>query len=386
MKKPTDLKNPFFEIGKVIPYTHKTIFVLILILTIGCSSPQESLKKKKYDQSFKTSLKQLEKGKSIEKNKNILSQSLDGILAEKKIEKENLLNTNHIENFEKIIVINHELQQKINKGIPFLENHFDNQLSNLRTESTELSERIANIYFDSGKTNLENALANNDKYLSRNAYFYFSKAQNYGFGKESVDTMLQKSLNHSMLNYQVAMTPPFGITSFKVPSIFDELDFMQIPFTNTFYNRTLSPNKVDCNFHLDLSLIDFYYTTNTNNFEFQNEVIVGSEIVIDDDGNEMTVNTTAIVTGIVTEISNTKSAQWTIGIDVLPMSNNCRLPSTSFIEELNFVIISYELSGDERAIPDQYKVQNPVVQLSDDEMVDAMIDVIYEKIIGYIYQ
>ena len=84
MKKLTDIKNSFFEINKLIPSTFKTIFFLFLIFTMGCLSPQESLKKEKYDQSFKASLKQLEKGKSVEKNKKILSQSLDGILAEKK--------------------------------------------------------------------------------------------------------------------------------------------------------------------------------------------------------------------------------------------------------------------------------------------------------------
>ena len=68
------------------------------------------------------------------------------------------------------------------------------------------------------------------------------------------------------------------------------------------------------------------------------------------------------------------------------MTGDCNLREERFSEELVDEVDQYIISGDERAIPSQYRKNNNDRLESTDDMVDNLIDELYRDIYKYLYQ
>ena len=361
-------------------------YICCLTFFFGCSSPQDSLQKRDFDRAYKTALRQLEKGKSTNKNAAILTDALEGILARDLREKENLIQTNQLEKLEKAIDINQNLQKKIDKAITFLDDSFLEDLKNLRAEETELSEVVAKTYFEDGKIKFEDAVANNDKTLSRDAYNDLLKARNYGFDEQFVNSLLEESRVFSTLRYMVEGNISFDIQyNWEIDRVLDNLEDINNPFTEVYYEKTLNPKDIDCTIEINFESLDIDTQERDRERDFKEEVVVGKEKITNDKGEEVEVDKVEEVEGIVTEKTIIKTAEWRVTIDVRSHSSNCKIQSTRFAEALSSEISFYVLSGDERAIPRKYKKKNRDELMNDDDMVEALLEKIYDKVADYIF-
>lgn len=360
--------------------------ILLLIFAISCSSPQESLQKRDFDRAYKTALKQLEKGKSVNKNKSILEEALEGILAKELREKENLIQTNQLEKLEKAIQVNQSLQNKIDKAMAFLDDSFQEDLNNLQEEENELSALIAKTYFEDGEIKLKEAMANNDKMLSRDAFQDFQKAKQYGFDGQLVRPLLEESRNFSIVRYAVEADISFDIKyGWEIDRVMDNLEDINDPFVEVYFEKINNPRDIDCEIKINFNSLDIDTRERNKENDFKEEVVVGKETITNAQGIEVEVDKLEEVKGTVIERNITKTAEWRVKIDVRSNSRNCRIDDTYFTEGLVSEISTYVLSGDERAIPSRYKNQNSDKLMEDDDMAEALLEVIYDKVADYIF-
>ena len=362
----------------------KNVFLLVLLL--GCSSPQESLEKRDFDRAYKTALRQLDKGKSVKRNSAVLQDALEGILARELREKENLVQTNQLEKLEKAIKINRDLQKKIDKAMTYLDDSFLEDLNNLSAEEIELSEVVAKTYFEDGKLKFEDALTNNDKMLSRDAYRDLLKARDYGFDGRVVDSLLEESRIFSIVRYVVEGNAPFDIEyNWEIDRALDNLEDINDSFTEVYYEKISNPGDIDCTIEINFKSLDFDVREKNRDYDFKEEVVVGKEKITNDKGEEVEVDKLEEVKGYVVEKTITKTAEWRVNIYVRSHSRNCRIQDTYFTEGLSSEISTFVLSGDERAIPNKYKNQDQDKLMADDDMAEELIAIIYDKVADYIF-
>jgi len=264
---------------------------LVLTFILSCSSPQESLQKRDFDRAYKTALKQLEKGKSISKNKGILEEALEGILARNIREKENLIQTNQLERLEEALKINQSLQEKIYKAMAFLDDSFQEDLVNLQQEENELTAIVAKTYFEDGEFKLKDAMDKNDKLLSRDAYRDLLKAKEYGFDGRLVEPLLETSREFSIVRYAVEANAPFDLEyNWEIDREMDNLENFNNPFVQVYFEKMGNPQDIDCIIEINFNSIDFDTRERSRENSFEEEVVVGTETVKNVNGEEVEVD------------------------------------------------------------------------------------------------
>ena len=364
---------------KILPF-------LFLTFIFSCSSPQDSVQKRDFDRAYKSALRQLKKGKSVSKNKNILTEALEGILVRDLRKKENLIQTNQLERLEEAIKVNQNLQEKIDKAMAFVDDSFQEDLANLQQEENELSALVAKTYFEDGDIKLTEAMANNDKLLSRDAYNDFLKAKQYGFDGRVIEPLLETSKEFSIVRYAVEANISFDIgRSWDIDREMDNLEDYNGRFVQVDFEKANNPNDIDCYIEINFESLDIDLREQTDQDDFEKEVVVGKKTITNDQGEEVEVDKIEEVEGTVIERTITKTAEWRVVIDVRSNSKNCTLSGTYFSEALVSKISFYELSGDERAIPNRYKKQSRDELMEDDDMAEALLEVIYERVEDYIF-
>ena len=365
----------------------KKIFqLLLLIIMIGCSSPQESLNKRNFDRAYKTALKQLEKGKSVKKNKATLFAAVEGIMDEQLGEKDRLVKTNQLENLEQALKINQEVQVKIDKAMTYLDESFQEDLNNLQKEEIELTAVIAKTYFEDGEIKLNDALANNDKHISRDACMDFLKARDYGYDSEIVEPLLVKSRDFAVIRYAVHANAPFDIEyNWEIDRIMENLENIDYSFVEVYFEKMNNPDDIDGIIKIDLRSLGILINEDNQQYNYSANVVVGTQTQTNNEGEQVEVEITETVQGTVINQIITKSTEWQVSINVQSITKNCVIRDTYFNDVASFSITNYILSGDERAIPREYRNYYPDQMISD---VDLNIDAfafIYEKVVNYIY-
>lgn len=359
---------------------------ILLLLIIGCSSPQESLNKRDFDRAYKTALKQLEKGKSVKKNKETLYAAMEGILDEQLREKDRLVKTNQLEKLEQALKINKNLQNKIDKALTYLDDSFQEDLNNLQQEEIELTSVIAKTYFEDGETKLNDALTNNDKLLSRDAYRDLLKAKQYGFNDRMVEPLLEKSREFSVLRYTVEANASFDIEyGWEIDRTFDNLEDINDPFVQVYFEKINNPNDIDCRIEINLKSLEIDRRERNNERTFKEKVVVGKEKTTNSQGEEIEVDKIEEVEGTVIERTLIKTAEWRVNIYIRSNSKNCTIDDTYFTKGISSEIATYIIQGDERAIPNRYKNQNQDQLMSDDDMAEELLKIIYDKVADYIF-
>jgi len=364
----------------------KIIHFPLLILIIGCSSPQESLNKRDFDRAYKTALKQLEKGKAVKKNKETLFSAMEGIMDEQLREKDRLVQTNQLEKLEQALKINQNLQEKIDKALTYLDDSFQEDLNNLRQEESELTAVIAKTYFEDGETKLNDAIASNDKLMSRNAYRDLLKAKKYGYDGRVVEPLLVKSREFSVLRYAVEANASFDIEyGWEIDRTFDNLESYNDPFVQVLFENINNPNDIDCRIEINLKSLDIDRRERNNERNFKEKVVVGKETLTNNNGETYEVDKIEEVEGTVIERTLIKTAEWRVNIYVRSNSKNCTIDDTYFTEGISSEIATYVLQGDERAIPSRFKSQSRDQLMSDDDMAEELLKIIYDKVADYIF-
>ena len=364
---------------------NKYFLLLLVIFSINCAGPQKSLDNKNYDKAYRLSLKELKKNKSPAKNQRILSEALSYIIDGGYDKISELTKSNYIEDWEKAVKVNRDIQDKILEASKYLGNQNERSATDLEEKELAMMESIYEVYFQDGKDKLEEAVLHNNKILAQKAYFDLVKAKEYNsVGSLELDSLIGVSLKRGVIYHTIEIDAPFSISfHWEIDRRFDDIENLSSRFVNISFESNY--NKADCVIEVEFDRLDFYYDESSDQRDFEEEVITGYNTVVDSSGNSSEVPIYERVQGTVFIITRVKTAKWDIRVDVNSKTSNCNLSSSYFDANIESVIEDIQIQGDDRAIPNEYRNYSREEFLSDDDMGEALIDVIYDEVIDRLF-
>lgn len=222
-----------------------SIYLLVLIfLAIGCSTSKKTMVKISQEKSYEKALNNLKKGKSPEKNKKLLINSINTILKSQTMEKDSLINSELFEDKEKGYKISEYLYTKLDESKEYINGQFDSQRISLNSERIELKKYLKESFHTRGKMDFEKAKKGQDKYLSREAFKSLKKSKKYG--NEEINNLIKECSEYSIVHYHVrANGTESRIYETLIDNQFKALENLELPFVKIYYNKK-DAVKYDC--------------------------------------------------------------------------------------------------------------------------------------------
>jgi hypothetical protein len=353
--------------------------LLTLILISACTTSEKTMSDNGLEKDYSSALRKLESGNASSKQIAVLSTALTEIINQQTALKDSLQQIGNLENTDKSYQINQYLLDKIFPALPYIDKSYKATLDKLKIEEQELQTFLQTTYFEQGKSNLNTAMSENDKAKSKMAYLEFEKSQKYGGNKMVLDSLKKVSLDHSIMIYNLRIKVPSDRKYLiQLEDRFQEIEKNNIKFKQIYFNQ--NDKKVDCTIWIEFDKLVRTLHDQQYSQTYQKRVRTGSTTQRNEDGTEREIAVFNTVSGTVSKNTKVKTFQWNIYIFIESTSNNCNLGSSQFPEILTSEALEIDISGDERAVPEQYQNFNPEPMLSDMDLMDELIDRIYRKI------
>jgi len=352
---------------------------------VACASPQKNFRKGNYEKAFSGTLKNLEKGGSDRKDKQILNKSFNELLKRYKNENSDLAQTNHIEDWEDSFVAADELIAKYNSASRFLDSDFDTPLESIILDNEELGSQIADNYFELANMSMGDFNASGDKLAAQDAFLMYEKVKYYDRKLQYADinNLLEGALEAGTIIVIVDADTWELSYGWDVDRRFDDVERIR---AGNFYAVYFEENidNSDCFLEVDFGSLNIRESEGSSTERFTERIVDGYETVTDSSGttrNPIYKN----VSGTVTILRQEVLYEWDARVRTRSYTDYCDFRNNSFDSRITDRRERYQISGDERAIPDRYKTNGTDFNFSESEVVDDLIDDIYNQFIRYYF-
>jgi len=351
-----------------------------LVLLIACGSPQEAYEKQDYSKAYKLALAGLKKDKGDMEMRSILRRSLEQILETQRPESRRLAGTGNPGDWEQALGINYELQEQAREAHIYLPGAFEKDLDGLLREARGLRQRLYSTYYEQGRAQLAKADSTGLKQHAQQANSDFSKARQYAEAVPAgLDSLSKLAQRKGILYYHVETEAPFNIFYDRVISrVFEDVEDYSGGFLTIVYETAIS--NADCALKISFSSLDIDIDEQRGDEDYNQEVILEYQTVTDSSGGKTKAPVYGTVEGNVIIITKTKTATWEADVNIEALSPNCSLSGESFQAEASSVIREIRLSGDERAVPEQYLNAPKEEFMDEEEMVEQLLEDLFDQI------
>ncbi len=357
-------------------------FLFLSILLIQCSSPQKLLNKGKYDKAYEAALKRLEKDKADRKDKTVLIKALNEILKTDLAKANVQADSDDIFEAEKGYMAYVDIEEKVKAAMPYAVNEFDNSLEFVVDQKEQLRVNLKEGFLDIGFKDLEEYDRTERKVHAQDAYEMFRRGARYVEPDLEMRELLESTLEKATINYMVEADAFF--IEFAVDGIFRDIERASRGFDRIYFER-YNIEDIDCYIEIDFDDVDFGIDANDRTRSYTERILVERNVTIDSSGNEIDNSIYEDVSGTVTTITERKLAYLQADTDIRSYSKNCELRDQRFDAELVSEIEFYQLSGDDRAIPNEFKNTRQEQHVRDDQMIEDLIIMIYEEFLDYYF-
>lgn len=353
------------------------LFVLILGLT-NCSSPQKLYEKGKYFKAFDSVLGDLKSGKKTRKNNVLLNKAFSKMIDETRNKLYSLEDGYDVSDLQYNFDQYEEVDSRYSKGRSFLDDDNDLKYEGLRSEKSNL---VRNAY-EEGKDLMAFFGQSNNKLDARNAFHHFELVEQYGSDYDDIDQLLYDSKSAAMILYHIETDLDSDFSyEWDIDRKFDDLEG-ESGFVRIYYENNI--DYADCYIRLEFSRLDVDERDRSSTQNFSENIIDGYSTKTDTSGNTIETPIYKEVTGSVKAISITKNVEWKVDLKIIKSSINCDMREKRFRADVEDKVEEYEIRGDERAIPQEYKTNSTDRLERTDDMVEDLIDELYTQIRRYI--
>ena len=228
---------------------------------------------------------------------------------------------------------------------------------------------------EQGKQNLHIAINENNKRQSQSAYNAFEKAKKYG---ADVNDLLQKSMQHSLITYNVKGIAAEIRYQILVDERFVGVEDINRKFKKFHYNNDAA--NEDCTITIAFDRFQDIKEDRRETESFQKQVQTGSTTETDANGNEKEIATYGTVYGTAVKIQKMKTFTCQITLSATSTSNNCDVVNKQIVETVTVSAMEINVSGDERALPQEYQRFTPQMLPTDRDIVEQLIEQAYQRI------
>lgn len=359
-------------------FTKATPTLFLLIFLTACVSPKKKFDAGDYEAAFKASLKNLKnEKKATPADQDFLVKSLDKIYLTDRKEIGYYETTKDWKEWEKAYKINNNLLDKIEAANPYVSDKFAFNYQKTLDKEAELRNRLADELMAIGQEHLDASIETGNKFLAQDAFNYFRKAEKYGVSNIDLIPLYQLCYDYGTVVYRVSAYAPFNISyNWDIDRTFENVrsnrNFLQVLYEQN------TPN-IDCDIQLDFKSLDINETRRETSQDFEKSIITGYHTVTDTSGFTTRQEIRETIRGTVKTTNITKKAQWRVYVYIKGYSNNCRLSESNWCVGTESKIEEYDLSGDQRAIPQTYKGASFDNLTSDDDMAEELIEEIFRR-------
>lgn len=357
-----------------------TLVLLSMIMIIAsCSGPQKLYEKGKYGRAFDKALSKAKKGKD-RKMKTLLNKSFAKLIDQTRDDVVDIQGRYDLDDIERNLKKYSDVDERYDEGQAYLTDENLDKYEGLRAEKEVLVERV----YDQGVEYMDQFVGSGRKELAREAYHHFILVDKYcSVDYENIDELLRDAIVGGTVVYNVSADLGFDIQyQWEVNRRFDDLEGNQ-NFRAIVYDGF--SNQGDCLVELDFSSLDVNFQENNSTQNYSEEIQDGYTTKVDTSGREIKIPKYVTVTGSVTTRRITKTVSWRMELDVRSMNPDCDLREERFSRYVADEVEQYDIAGDERAIPSQFRSNNRQELESTDDMVDDLIDDLYRDVYNYLY-
>jgi len=358
--------------------------LLFFVVLLACASPQKSLQDGNYNKAFKASLNDMKKKNSDSDSKEILSSALTKMIEKEKENLEIIKLTNSIDSKKLALKNITKLQKKVNQAIPFTGDKFILVSEELTNDEEYFNFQLSDIYVQKGIAELVIYHETKQKAKAKKAYECFEKSKKYVPLTLELDSLSKNSLELAQVIYLIEV-PTLRNTfhSREIKNKFDDLTSNDDRFRKIYFDTFDNVKNVDCKIEISLSSLDIDTEKSENSEEFKTDITT-TETTTNSDGEEVEVESTTEVVAKVFTKEITKTAEWEVRISVAG-TKNCNVSDTRFTEDYSSNIVEMRYEGDERALPSKYKSGSDGDLMSDNGMMKALLDKVYDEVEHHIF-
>lgn len=361
----------------------RSVLLMLLIGFLSCASPQKNLDKGNFRKAYNGALSELEKGKRG-KNKDILNRAFNEMVKSHLTDYELLMRTNDLEKME--VAFNKREDVIINylKGKRWLSDDFDTQLNSFETEQVDLQNELVLSFKSLGDEALDVFYATGDKLPAQDAFGFYNKALQFDNTNEELQLLSTKALQAGTVFILFEVDIWDFSHQWDIDRRFEDIEDESEGFYQIYYEQIIP--QVDCRVEVDFNNLDVSNNRETEIREFTDRIQDGFETVIDTSGKTRKEPKYVDISGSVTIVKEIKNYTWQARVRTDRINNYCDFRSHNFETAFGTERVNFNLSGDTRAIPNEYKNQSQNNFRDDeDDIIDEMIDDMYNQIVRYYF-
>lgn len=350
------------------------IFLIVLFIS-ACTATEESVGNHSTERRYKNALSKLQSGSTATKHINDLKSVLTEIVTTNEGIKDSLNNNLSLENKELTYDINTHLVEKIFPTIAYTGGMYASKMDSLQTEQKALKRELQTIFLNQGNQDLDIAINLKDKSKGQTAYNAFEKAKKYG---ADVEELLKQSLQYSVITYNFKGLAAESRYQILVDERFIGVEDINRKFKK-FYYKNDDVNE-DCTITIAFDRFQDVKEDRRETESFQKQVQTGTQTETDANGNEKEVATFGTVYGTAVKIQKMKTFTCQITLSATSSSNSCDVTDKLIVETLTVSAMEINVSGDERALPQEYQNFTPQMLPTDRDIVEQLIEQAYQRI------
>jgi len=315
-----------------------------------------------------------------------LNKSFNELIKKYQNENADLLNSSLIEDWEEAYFNNNDLLDRYSEGWQYLDQSYNTIINKIESENKLLKEDISKNYYELGKESMLAFEETGDKRQAQDAYYMFSKVGEYSIGNEygDLNILVDRALMAGTVNILVeAESWEVGV-GWEIDQRFDDIERVKTnDFVNIYFERSVE--NLDCRIELDFARLDVDRRARNTTENFSEEIIDGYQTVVDTSGVSRQQPIYKTVNGSVGIEIIERTYRWSARATIDRFNNQCDFRNQTFDAVIRDEAERYDLSGDERAIPDRFKVRNGEFRNDEDEIIESLIDDIYLQFKRYYF-
>ncbi len=357
-------------------------FFFTCVLFFACSSPQKSFDKGNYEQAFSSALKNLNKGKSDRKDRNILNDSFERLYDEKLTEAESFLRSDVLEDWEEAHELYGEIIELYDDGSKYLSADFDTGMEDVYNSQDQLGTDLAVSFHKLAQESMLAFDETSNKLAAQEAHYLYERTQFYNPNFPDIDEALDRALLEGTVLILIDADAPFEPSyEWEIDREFDDIERAGSQYVDIRYNRLVQ--DPDCVLEINFGRLDIDSRESSRTERFTEEVEDGFETSVDTSGQEIRVQQYRTIEGSVTTITEEIRYEWDMSVRPSGIREYCNFRQRIFSADERVQIERYELSGDRDAIPSRFRESD--TRIDEDDIVDDLIEDLYDQFRRYYF-
>ncbi len=359
----------------------RLFYLLTVLVVVSCQTPYQLLQNGKYSNARDLALRQLDRNKDYSENLDVLIRATDEILERERTLIYRMMESEDPKEWRQANKESKDLANLIVETKVYTGDRYDQTLQNMDRIERDSREKLYSYYYRLAEQDLEFSRTNGSKPHARSAYDFYCSAKKYAPIENDLNRKIAECIELGIVYVSVNVRAPFDLRG-MVHRRFSQIEGNSTLFQQVEYNTLAFDQDVQIVIDIDRDE-DLDKTRKT--LEFEKEILVRTDRMRDTSGNYVDVPIYETVKAEVDLTYYEKTYEVVARSGIVDRNDLFRFGSHFFSKDIIETRKYYEVYGDERAVPDEYRESCSRPSYDDDDIYEELVDRIYAEICDYYF-